>query len=496
MKVTGRQLPDWAIWFACVLPLLGFWAYGLFDLDEGFYGAVVRDMINRHDWITPTLNGVPWFEKPILAYWLAIPSVQMFGDAVGPRLPSVLCTIATYTVLFNFARKHFPLPVARLAVLVYATNLLVVGIGRMMMTDAPLVLCLTVAMTTLATWGLSEERRAGVWQWCVIGLSVGLGVLAKGPVALILFGGVFIFSSLFVPSFKGVWKSAWPLGLVVCLAVLATWYVPCYRANGQEFVQKFLIEQNIGRFAGGDKAHSVPVWAHPVYFPIILIVAFFPWICFSGWTLVRRSGPSTVDSSGKFLWIWALVPLLFFTISGTKLPHYILPAVAPLAMLVAMTLAKVKESWPWEHVGLGWSAFVLVVAQGVSQIGYNSRMKEVRDAADFLNFQLLPVYIYKMGGSGDTSISLTLRETSHPSFLFYFKGSAIESDKPGEWYANAGSYMVFTTKEVAASDPALRDHKGVDPGPQGTEFRVEQSRIDFPGSDRFALIKHTSVQIK
>jgi len=89
------------------------------------------------------------------------------------------------------------------------------------------------------------------------------GRLGQGPVALILFGGVFLVSTIANKSFKGAWKSAWPLGLLVCLLTLATWYVPCFRVNGHEFVQKFLIEQNVGRFAGGDKAHAVPLWHTP-----------------------------------------------------------------------------------------------------------------------------------------------------------------------------------------------------------------------------------------
>src|SRR5690349_626404 len=213
MEAGLKRIPNWALVVACVLPFLGFWAYGLFDLDEGFYGAVVVDMIRRGDWVTPTLNGQPWFEKPILAYWLAVPSVSWFGEAVGPRLPSVLCTLATALVLFRFVRRHLDDGVARLAVLVYCTNLLVVGIGRMMMTDALLVLCLTLALTTFwesisppptlpsdrdseASSFLAHDHRfetrrgpgSTLRLWSAF--FVGLGVLAKGPVAAVLFLGI------------------------------------------------------------------------------------------------------------------------------------------------------------------------------------------------------------------------------------------------------------------------------------------------------------------
>lgn len=502
MKPRTTRLPDWAVWFACVLPLLGFWTYGLFDLDEGFYGAVVRDMIHRHDWITPTLAGKPWFEKPILAYWLAIPSVQMFGDWVGPRLPSVLCTIATVAVIFRFVRKHSSAEVARLACLVYATNLLVVAIGRMMMTDAPLVLSLTLALTTLADVAFSHKPGSNVGAWCLIGLFVGLGVLAKGPVALILFGGIFIFSSFSVPAFKGIWKSAWPLGLLVCGVVVAMWYVPCYRANGQTFIKEFLIDQNFGRFAGGDKAHTLPswaAWANPFYYVAILAASLLPWVCFSGFSLVKNAWikskgdePDDVkpNTLSKFLWIWFLVPLVFFTISGTKLPHYILPAVAPIAILVAVQLLKRRPTWRWESIGLAWSACVLVTVHYVMVTDWTNRMKEVQVAADFLNTRLFPVYVYKLGGSGDNSFSFELRDSSHPSFLFYFHGKVFVTDKSSDFAENRNPYFVFTTREVAEHDPALRQFAPTVMRIDGVPFRVNQYVLDYPGSKKYVIVAH------
>lgn len=496
MEAKVKVKFDWVLCLACVLPLLGFWAYGLFDLDEGFYGAVVRDMMRRNDWITPTLNGVPWFEKPILAYWLAIPSVQLFGDAVGPRLPSVLCTLATSFVVFRFTTKHFSANVARIATIVYGTNLLVVGIGRMMMTDAPLVLCLTLAITMLADFGLKESRGAGFLEWMLIGFCVGLGILAKGPVALILFGGVFLVSSVLIPGFKGVWKSAWPLGFAVCAVVLACWYVPCFQANGQAFIQKFLVEQNIGRFAGGDKAHAVPFWVHPIYFPAILFASFLPFVALSSWNRVRVWKNPERPNIERFLWICALVPLVFFSISGTKLPHYILPAVAPFAILLAVSLAKARSSWRWDVIGLGWACSVLLLAQFVSMADYKNRMQEVRDAAYFLNYQLFKVYVYKIGGSGDTSISLQLRETSHPSFSFYFRGGGKETADPQDWKEPGASYIVMTTKEIGRTDPELQPICNLETKVGTHRYIVNQQFLDFPGSKRFILVKHTETHIQ
>ncbi len=474
MEAVRKRIPDWALVVACVLPFLGFWTYGLFDLDEGFYGAVVADMIRRHDWITPTYHGVPWFEKPVLAYWLAIPSVQVFGDLVGPRLPSVLCTLATGWVLFRFAKRHFDGTTARLGVVVFSTNLLVVGIGRMMMTDAPLVLCLTLAVTTLFD-SLCGKPKLRLWS----AFFVGLGVLAKGPVAAVLFLVVAGVALWRMPDKRSSFRGYWLLGTLVCFMTLAVWYLPCYLANGRLFVQDFLIEQNLGRFTGGDKAHAVPWWAHLVYYPLILLVSFLPWTCLPGWTALksvwplRRPVSQAAPDEGvevavqTYLWAWALVPLAFFTISGTKLPHYILPSVPPLALLLARALSRSGRKFSWEQIGLAWAAFLLVVVQFGSHVYWERTMREVQSLARSVPTPRAPLAVYKVGGSGDTSISMTLRPTSHPSVFFYRDQNTYMTDDfrallPG---------FVLTTRDVYLSDLDLRQlHPRLVPVP-GVEQR-------------------------
>lgn len=450
-----RQTPPWAIVLACVLPLVGFWTYGLFDLDEGFYAAVVRDMMQRQDWVTPTMAGVPWFEKPILAYWLAIPSVMAFGDDWGPRLPSILCTLATILVLFKWTCKNFGSQVAVLAALLYSGNLLVAGLGRMMMTDAPLALLLTLAMTRLSDWRTKEDCP-GWLDWTLIGLYVGLGVLAKGPVAFLLFGGTFLVSSFVIQSFKGAWKSAWLLGVFVMACVIAVWYVPCALENGRPFVEEFLVRQNFGRFAGGDKAHSLPLWGLAM-FPLVLAVGFGPFL-FLG---LRRLGPvvrKLGTGAEAYLKVWFLVPLVFFTISGTKLPHYILPSVAPMSVLLAIHLTNLQSNKAWDKWAMGWCAGVFLLLQLGMGWYWRTSMEEFQEPAKIAAKKKIPLYVYKVGGSGDTSLSLQVRRTSHPSVFFYAGTQAHATDNPKDWLS-AESGLILTYKdflgEVLASRPGL-----------------------------------------
>ena len=436
-----RDWRTWALVLACVLPFVGFWATGLTDLDEGFYSAVVTDMMRRGDWITPTINGEPWFEKPILLYWLAIPSVEMFGVDFGPRLPAVLCTLATAFVLFRFVRRHFDLGLARLVAAGYCGSLIVLGLGRMMMTDAPFVLALTVAFTTF--WeSINGNQKMRTWT----AVALGFAMLAKGPVA----GLFFLLTAGFVywrlkelrPNFKGHWL----LGIALFFVIVGAWYVPCYLANGDVFVQKFLIEQNIGRFQGGDKAHAVPVWSHPIYFPAVLFLGLMPW---SWWALRAKWFEWPTDPLRRYFWIWGLIPLVFFTVSKTKLPHYILPAVAPLLVVTLLAVVERREEQGqhdfWLKMSVAWSLIIGGFATLVFQTDYQNRFEEVHKIARYVSEQEGKAVIFRTGReNSDVSISLNINESPPLSALIYLQKEAILTDDVAEAVTLDGDLWLIT----------------------------------------------------
>ncbi len=403
----------------CVLPYLGFWLYGLTDLDEGFYGAVTIDMLRRGDWITPTLNGVPWFEKPILSYWLAMPTVALLPNEFGARLPSFLCTMATAGLIFFFVRKIFDKDRAIIATLSFSGSLLVVAIGRMMMTDGPLNLCLTAAFITFY---LSIREPAPRWR-LLTALCLGLAVLAKGPVALVLFIGIAALSYALLPEFRPNFRGGWLLGTLILFGVVATWYVPAYLANGDYFIDKFLIEQNIGRFRGGDLAHRVPVWAHPIYYPLVLVLAALPFAgsFFRGsfWQGIRSTPERT------YLLIWLAVVVGFFTISGTKLVHYVLPAVPPLSILIGHELIAVRKI-PLNNLlakSAAWSGFLLLFANFAFIRYWQEQFRDPQSLAIQARREGRTLYVLDLGRSAETDpeIKLQLDDSSHPSLGFYYR---------------------------------------------------------------------------
>ena len=439
--IGARTIPDKGgfpyAWLA-VLPLLGWWAYGLFDLDEGYYAAVAAEMNRRGEWITPYYNGHPWFEKPILLYWVAKPCLAIFGDMIGPRLPSVLATLAMYAVVGWFARRHFGAAQASRAVLVLGGSLLVVGIARMMLTDPLLDLAMTVAFTTYWESIVSDWR----WRW-VTAAALGIGILAKGPVCILLFIPVAAITAYALPQFRSRMARGWFVGTLILLFVVASWYVPAYLKNGQLFVKQFLIEQNFQRFTGGDSAHTFGGIVGLVFYVVILAVGMAPWSFKipDAWKFAPK------DPLSFYLKTWALVVFGFFTISSAKLPHYILPACPALALLIADELDRTR--FPMSRMA-AWTVIVCVIANAAFFTYYRqSGQGDIHAIARYLKEHAKPddsVAEYGIGKPTKDQGTLKphLQQTSEPSVLLYLDRSVIDTEHWSDVLAAPGRTWLIT----------------------------------------------------
>lgn len=423
----------WLTFGLVLLPLLGWWAYGLFDLDEGFYGAVTAEMIRRGEWITPYYNGNPWFEKPILLYWLARPCIQFLGDMIGPRLPSVMCSLLLAWVMYRLVRPMIGLSATLCSILVCATSLLMIALGRMMMTDLPLVAAFTAGMLFLYH---SMTDRPG-WRWA-FGACIGVAVLAKGPVAILLTVGVLIWTTWRQPELRSGLRGGWHWAVLACAVVISIWYVPCYLANGDTFVQKFLVEQNIRRFQGGDTAHAVPWPASWIFYPLVILLGMAPW---SGRLWQARPWILPEGTQRTFLRFcsgWAFVVFAFFFLGSAKLVHYVAPLVPPLAIcLGALISAQHFRSEggilddPAPTPSLMRPFIITAICQCmIANAGFmayyygyfgNDSHAEIHALAKRCHGTGVPVAVYKLSrqtadqGTGQ----LQLQQTSHPSVIMY-----------------------------------------------------------------------------
>lgn len=329
----------------------GLGAFGLVGADEPRYAQISREMLERHDWIVPILNHAPWLEKPVLLYWEAITSYSIFGvHDWAARVPAAVNAAVLVLAMFFFMRRFHPGSEASVA-LMTASSAAIIGFARGVSTDMLLAVNFSLAM--LAWWAWRQTGRK-LWLACFFAF-LGFATLAKGPVApglAVLIVGVY---AALRREGKIVLRSLWWPGFALFFAVTLPWYV-AMQVRVPQFFQVFFVEHNLERFTTNLYQHSQPFW---YYIPVFLL-STLPWTVFTLPALVdafvaetrrRRGGEGDLaaatsdqgtgdDRLTLFLLLWTVIPILLFSISRSKLPGYILPAIPPSVMLSALYLHR------------------------------------------------------------------------------------------------------------------------------------------------------------
>jgi 4-amino-4-deoxy-L-arabinose transferase-like glycosyltransferase len=303
--------------------------FPLFDIDEGAFSEATREMLERGDFVTTYLNGQLRFDKPILIYWLQALSVSAFGvGEFGFRLPSALAASVWIGAILVFARQQADAATGYAAALLAATSLGVMAVGRGATADALLNMLLALAMFDIYRY---LQQALARYRWRAF-LWIGLGLLTKGPVALLIPFAVSCAVFALHGKFQLWWRAALdPLGWAILLAVAAPWYVLEYQRQGGAFLAGFFLRHNVERFLSPLHGHSGSVL---YYLPAALLLL----LPYSGLLLrvlprLRTWRATPLDT---FLWCWFGFVLVFFSLAGTKLPHYLMYGVTPLLVLMAM----------------------------------------------------------------------------------------------------------------------------------------------------------------
>jgi 4-amino-4-deoxy-L-arabinose transferase-like glycosyltransferase len=330
--------------FCAFLFFYGLGQFGLIGADEPRYAQVAREMLQRHDWITPVLYGQPWLEKPPLYYWQAMVAYSIFGVSDwSARLPSALdaafLVVAIYIFLRCF-RAGFELDGALIA----ASSAGMMGYARAASMDMALAAAFTVGMLGWWAW---RENGSRIYLSVFYGFAA-LGMLAKGPVAPFLAGLVIVAYAAAVREFRLIFKTLWPPGILLFCAIALPWYLTVQLRN-PNFFHAFIIEHNLDRFSTNLYHHPEPLW----YYLPITGLALIPWTVFviaafvetlRSWWPSRKSngaGQSDLENQfGMFACCWLIVPVVFFSISRSKLPGYILPAIPAGGLLLAEYLRR------------------------------------------------------------------------------------------------------------------------------------------------------------
>ena len=366
-----NRKPETLAFLAFLLPLAAFLlrlgGAPLFDVDEGAFSEATREMFERGDFLSTYLNGVPRFDKPILIYWLQAASYGCFGGWLGVewafRLPSALAAIAWCYAIWHFARYRFGPKTALMALAVVATALGPFVIGRAATADA--LLNLLLALTLFDAWRYLESGQRAPLLRCYAWM--GLGVLTKGPIALIIPGAVSFLYCMSRKDWRG-WLRAigdWRGWLIFALLVVP-WYATILAIHGQDFINGFIFKHNVERFTGTLEGHAGSLFYYVFMVPLLLL----PWTGPLFASLCRiKADYSGHGGSGlrRYLWCWAGFVIVFFSLSGTKLPHYALYGATPLFLLIAAHRNALCR--PLAHLGPPTVLFALfIVLPGIGSI--------------------------------------------------------------------------------------------------------------------------------
>lgn len=322
--------------FCAFLFFYGLGQFGLIGADEPRYAQVAREMLDRHDWITPTLGGKPWLEKPPLYYWQAMVVYSLLGVSdVTARIPSAVDATMLVVAVYLFFRRFRP-GVEVDAALITASCAGIIGYARAASTDMPLAAAFSVGMLAWWAWRESEKKVC----LALFYLCMALGMLAKGPVAPFLAAIIIVVYAAATRERRLIFRTLWFPGVLLFGVISLPWYGVVQLKNPQ-FFREFILQHNLARFSSNLYHHPEPFW----YYAPVLLLALVPWTVFVIAAFVERirlwwanRETPQVDLElqfGVFACCWLVVPLVFFSISQSKLPGYILPAVPAGALLLA-----------------------------------------------------------------------------------------------------------------------------------------------------------------
>ena len=379
LEYNSPSLASRLAWIALILTALylcyfhNLGTIGLVGPDESRYAWIARDMVETGDWVTPRLYGKPWFEKPPLYYWGAALSFKLFGvGEAAARLPSAVSALLATLALAWLVRRLSGVEPARWLMLFLPTTVGMTGFSHAAATDMPFSAMLTIAMVCAAfVLRLVRDEHTPVlprtpWLALIVfGFFLGLAVLAKGPAAIVLAGGTVLLWAVSTKRWRDAFRCLHPVAIASFSLTALPWYIICSRRN-PDFFRVFIVEHNFRRYLTPEFQHIQPFW---FYIPITLL-AIFPWtillIPLSKQVLETIRGRRPELDSTFFFLSWVAFPFVFFSVSQSKLPGYILPAIPPLVLFLAASLsARLRSSEKaasWLVPALGAGLIALAIA--------------------------------------------------------------------------------------------------------------------------------------
>lgn len=389
------------------IPLLG--------PDEPRYAQIAREMFERGDWVTPTLGGYNWFEKPALLYWLQHIAYQIFGvSEFSARFFSAIFGLGTVAAIWRLCKRVEGLAekkggysnslkgFANYTAIALATSIGLIAFSRGASFDIILTFPVTLSLVCFLTFEIyaphshSDHNFQGYVLTDIIFLAlfyvfIGVALIAKGLVgAVIPFGVVFTYYifQLRMPQRMFIFSLFW--GIPLAALVASIWYLPMYLAHGQTFIDEFFIQHHFQRYTSNKYQHPQPFY----FFWWVLPAMTIPWLPFllgAIWNMRNwRSGlaQNHGDYLRYFALAWMIFPIAFFSFSGSKLPGYILPALPGAMILVGDRIQHFvfrSETNKWLIFGLSGGMILtcfLLLSFAVNNVASHETVKYLIEKAD------------------------------------------------------------------------------------------------------------------
>ena len=314
-------------------------ALSLFDVDEPRYAETARNMLDTNDWVTPKFNGNIRYDKPVLFYWLIAIAYKVFGvTEFAARFWSAVFAVSLTLFIFLMVRKYHGNRSAFFSSLIFATSAQIIILSRASITDMTFNFFISSSLFSfyLIYTGSKEFKK---YLYIPFYVSMGLGILTKGPAAIVIPFLAIIFFSLINKNLRSTLSELMLLrGLLIIAVIVLPWNLAMFTLHGGEFLRETIIKHNLIRFVGVVSEHRGSFF---YYIPVILI-GFFPWSIFlpSAISVIIEYAREPLLRKNELLslrffsLVWFLVVFFFFAISKTKLPTYVTPLYPPMAILV------------------------------------------------------------------------------------------------------------------------------------------------------------------
>src|SRR5262245_18646223 len=330
-----------ALFLCALIWFVGLEYRGLATPDEGRYADIARAMLDSGDRVTPRLNGIKYFEKPPLQYWATAAVFAVFGfdewtARMWPALTGLLCIAFTAFA----ARRLAPGPSWLFAALAFAGSWGFFIGGQFLTLDMGLTFFLSAAMLAFVLSRQEGQSPGAGRNWMLLAwAALACAVLSKGLVAIVLPGLALAVYCALERDLSPLRRLHWIPGLALFAAITLPWFVLVQQRN-PEFFRFFFIHEHFERYLLPNHHRPGPWW----YFLPVALVGLLPWTPAVPAALARAwKAPAQGFKIDRFLVIWAAVVIVFFSVSRSKLPGYILPAVPALLLLFARHYAEMSD---------------------------------------------------------------------------------------------------------------------------------------------------------